>query len=84
GAHEVLSVNVCSIGLVNRTLVHPRDVLTSHLIQSHWGKKGKRPSRMPHFEVSIPSWRFWERAFQLWRPRPIEVSCVLKLSGTHT
>lgn len=25
GAHEVLSVNVCSIGLVNRTLVHPRD-----------------------------------------------------------
>lgn len=33
GAHEVLSVNVCSVGLVNRTLVHPRDVLTSHLIQ---------------------------------------------------
>ncbi|WP_332446993.1 RadC family protein [Sphaerochaeta sp.] len=26
GAHEVLSVNVCSIGLVNRTLVHPREV----------------------------------------------------------
>jgi DNA repair protein RadC len=40
GAHEVLSVNVCSVGLVNRTLVHPRDVLTSHLIQSYWGKKG--------------------------------------------
>lgn len=28
GAHEVLSVNVCSIGLVNRTLVHPREVFT--------------------------------------------------------
>jgi DNA repair protein RadC len=26
GAQEVLSVNVCSIGLVNRTLVHPREV----------------------------------------------------------
>ncbi|MDY0288313.1 MAG: JAB domain-containing protein [Sphaerochaeta sp.] len=35
GAHEVLSVNVCSIGLVNRTLVHPRDVLSSTLIQSY-------------------------------------------------
>ncbi|MGE4584915.1 MAG: RadC family protein [Sphaerochaeta sp.] len=35
GAHEVLSVNVCSIGLVNRTLVHPRDVLASTLIQSY-------------------------------------------------
>ncbi len=34
GAHEVLSVNVCSIGLVNRTLVHPRDVLPWTLIQS--------------------------------------------------
>lgn len=38
GAHEVLSVNVCSIGLVNRTLVHPRDVLPSTLIQSYWDK----------------------------------------------
>lgn len=28
GAHEVMSVNVVSIGLVNHTLVHPRDVLT--------------------------------------------------------
>lgn len=35
GAHEVLSVDVCSIGLVNRTLVHPRDVLTLILIQSY-------------------------------------------------
>ena len=35
GAHEVMSVNVVSIGLVNHTLVHPRDVLTSHLIQSY-------------------------------------------------
>lgn len=26
GAQEVLSINVCSIGLVNRTIVHPRDV----------------------------------------------------------
>lgn len=26
GAHEVLSVNVCSVGLVNRTIVHPREV----------------------------------------------------------
>ena len=26
GAHEVLSINVCSIGLVNRTIVHPREV----------------------------------------------------------
>ncbi|MDX9939579.1 MAG: JAB domain-containing protein [Sphaerochaetaceae bacterium] len=33
GAHEIISVNVVSIGLVNHTLVHPRDVLTSHLIQ---------------------------------------------------
>jgi DNA repair protein RadC len=28
GAHEVISVHVVSIGLVNHTLVHPRDVLT--------------------------------------------------------
>lgn len=40
GAHEVISINVVSVGLVNHTLVHPRDVLTSHLIQSYWGKKG--------------------------------------------
>jgi DNA repair protein RadC len=33
GAHEVISINVVSIGLVNHTLVHPRDVLTSQLIQ---------------------------------------------------
>jgi DNA repair protein RadC len=33
GAHEVISINVVSIGLVNHTLVHPREVLTSHLIQ---------------------------------------------------
>ena len=26
GAQEVLSINVCSIGLVNRTIVHPRDI----------------------------------------------------------
>jgi len=26
GAHEVLSINVCSVGLVNRTIVHPREV----------------------------------------------------------
>jgi DNA repair protein RadC len=26
GAHELLSINVCSIGLVNRTIVHPREV----------------------------------------------------------
>ena len=41
GAHEVLSVNVCSIGLVNRTLVHPRDVLSLTLIQSYWGINGQ-------------------------------------------
>ena len=29
GAHEVIAVHVVSIGLVNHTLVHPRDVLTS-------------------------------------------------------
>lgn len=40
GAHEVMGINIVSIGLVNRTIVHPRDVLTSHLIQSYWGKKG--------------------------------------------
>jgi DNA repair protein RadC len=51
GAHEVISINVVSIGLVNHTLVHPRDVLTSHLIQSYWGRKGQNPSRMRHFEV---------------------------------
>ncbi len=28
GAHEVVAVNVVSIGLVNHTLVHPRDVLS--------------------------------------------------------
>jgi DNA repair protein RadC len=33
GAHEVIAVHVVSIGLVNHTLVHPREVLTSHLIQ---------------------------------------------------
>ena len=27
GAHEVISINVVSIGLVNHTLVHPREVL---------------------------------------------------------
>ncbi len=26
GAHEVLAITVCSIGLVNRTIVHPREV----------------------------------------------------------
>ena len=35
GAHEVMGIRTVSIGLVNRTVVHPRDVLTSHLIQSH-------------------------------------------------
>ncbi|HKL58139.1 MAG TPA: DNA repair protein RadC [Sphaerochaeta sp.] len=33
GAHEVLSVNVCSIGLVNRTLVHPREVFVEAVRQ---------------------------------------------------
>lgn len=33
GAHEVLSVDVCSIGLVNRTLVHPREVFTEAIRQ---------------------------------------------------
>ncbi len=33
GAHEVLSVNVCSIGLVNRTIVHPREVFTEAVRQ---------------------------------------------------
>ncbi|MBI9095657.1 MAG: DNA repair protein RadC [Sphaerochaeta sp.] len=33
GAHEVLSVNVCSIGLVNRTLVHPREVFAEAVRQ---------------------------------------------------
>lgn len=33
GAHEVLSVNVCSVGLVNRTLVHPREVFTEAVRQ---------------------------------------------------
>lgn len=28
GAHEVISVRVVSVGLVNRTLVHPREVFT--------------------------------------------------------
>lgn len=33
GAHEVLSVNVCSIGLVNRTLVHPREVFGGEAVR---------------------------------------------------
>ncbi len=33
GAHEVLSVSVCSIGLVNRTLVHPREVFVEAVRQ---------------------------------------------------
>ena len=33
GAHEVLSINVCSIGLVNRTIVHPREVFSEALAQ---------------------------------------------------
>ena len=31
GAHEVVSVNVVSIGLVNHTLVHPREVFADPL-----------------------------------------------------
>jgi len=31
GAHEVISVNVVSIGLVNRTIVHPREVFSKPL-----------------------------------------------------
>lgn len=31
GAHEVISVNVVSIGLVNHTLVHPREVFSNPL-----------------------------------------------------
>ena len=33
GAQEVLSINVCSIGLVNRTIVHPREVFSEALAQ---------------------------------------------------
>ncbi|MFA5513523.1 MAG: DNA repair protein RadC [Sphaerochaetaceae bacterium] len=33
GAHEIISVNVVSIGLVNHTLVHPREVFSDPLIQ---------------------------------------------------
>lgn len=31
GAHEVYEVRICSIGLVNRTLVHPREVFADAL-----------------------------------------------------
>jgi len=31
GAHEVLSIEVVSIGLVNRTIVHPREVFSTPL-----------------------------------------------------
>lgn len=34
GAHEVMSVNVVSIGLVNRTIVHPREVFSKPLKES--------------------------------------------------
>ena len=84
GAHEVLSVNVCSVGLVNRTLVHPREVLTLILIQSYWGKKGKNPSRKRHFEVSIPSLRSSKGVSLLLRTRPNAASCILKPSDRHT
>lgn len=33
GAHEVLAITVCSIGLVNRTIVHPREVLSAPVIR---------------------------------------------------
>lgn len=41
GAHEVLSINVCSIGLVNRTIVHPREGFASTMIQFFTGKTPK-------------------------------------------
>ncbi len=47
GAHEVLSIGVVSIGLVNRTIVHPRDVLSQLLIQKpqvKWSRN--RPYRV--------------------------------------
>jgi DNA repair protein RadC len=33
GAHEVMSTKVVTVGLVNRTLVHPREVFSSVLIE---------------------------------------------------
>ncbi len=37
GAHEVLSVNVVSIGTLNRTLVHPREVFSEPVARSAAG-----------------------------------------------
>ena len=43
GAHEVISINVVSIGLVNHTLVHPREVFALVLIQWFRGTIGQKP-----------------------------------------
>ncbi len=34
GAHELIKVNIISIGLVNRTVVHPREVFYPAIIQN--------------------------------------------------
>jgi DNA repair protein RadC len=34
GAHEVIETRVCSIGLLNRTLVHPREIFRQAIIDS--------------------------------------------------
>lgn len=41
GAHQIINIHITSMGLVNRTLVHPRDVLPSTLIQSYLGIYGQ-------------------------------------------
>lgn len=33
GAHEIMNINVSSVGTVNRTIVHPRDVFTEAIRQ---------------------------------------------------
>jgi DNA repair protein RadC len=34
GAHEVIETRICSIGLLNRTLVHPREIFRQAIIDS--------------------------------------------------
>jgi DNA repair protein RadC len=41
GAHQVIRANIISIGLVNRTVVHPREVFYPAIVVSHNHPSGR-------------------------------------------
>ena len=78
GAHEVLSVNVCFIGLVNRTNVHTRDVLSLTLIQFNWGINGQNSTWMRYLKGFPVYIAFLESTFRLGSTHPNGWLCRLQ------